>query len=499
MQDILELTDIVTKNTVKEIRTLRTCDCRPKERVDELYDLIQTHRPQDHDSCAQLMGYPGGKDKGYLEIVTKLRERLHNSVVFIDANSPKFSDAQKAFYSCQKLITIARILLGRYARASAIELAERVMRKSLEFEIYEISLEAAIMIREHHAFRTGRHSVFHSIQNRIQEYEDIVAAEKLAKYYHQHLHVALIRSATPNQDYFDLARKYIDELSAIRATIKSFGFNLIYYSMKVELALHSKDFEQVISECSESLDFFATKKFAPPHFILQFRYWIFQSHVLLQKNDDAEETFSEIREVFESGTVRWYNTYELRFLMLMRMQDYDRAGPIYSTVVQQTSFRYQPEKRQETWRTYRAFLYYLKMIGRLEIELQASFRLRKFLNEIPIFSKDKRGYNITVLIIQILILLQQKKYDQLTDRIEAIEKYTSRYLRNDENFRSNCFIKMLLQIPKRNFHRVAVLRHAKPYIKRLATVPLEKSKQSYEIEIIPYEHLWEYALDSLER
>ena len=110
---------------------------------------------------------------------------------------------------------------------------------------------------------------------------------------------------------------------------------------------------------------------------------------------------------------------------------------------------------------------------------------------------DKSGQNIPVLIIQILIQIQQKKYDQLTDKIEAVEKYTTRYLRKDNNYRSNCFIKMLLQIPKQNFERARVEKHTKILLEKLRSMPLERAKQAFEIEIIPYEDLWEMALESI--
>ena len=156
---------------------------------------------------------------------------------------------------------------------------------------------------------------------------------------------------------------------------------------------------------------------------------------------------------------------------------------------------------KETFRNFQAYLFFINKIKNFEIKdnLLTSFRVRKYLNEVPIFSMDKRGYNIPILIVQILLLIHEKKYEQLTDRMEAIEKYTTRYIKKDENFRSNCFIKMLLQIPKRNFHRVAVERHAKKYFDKLISVPLSIANQAYEVEIIPSnEHLWEYILESLE-
>ena len=38
----------------------------------------------------------------------------------------------------------------------------------------------------------------------------------------------------------------------------------------------------------------------------------------------------------------------------------------------------------------------------------SKFKLGRFLNELPSFSKDKRGANIDILIIQILIFLLEK-------------------------------------------------------------------------------------------
>lgn len=64
----------------------------------------------------------------------------------------------------------------------------------------------------------------------------------------------------------------------------------------------------------------------------------------------------------------------------------------------------------------------------------------RFLNDVPIFSKDKRGMNIPILIFHILYLILTKRYNDVIDRIVRIEKYTTRYLKKDDNYRSNCFI-----------------------------------------------------------
>ena len=125
------------------------------------------------------------------------------------------------------------------------------------------------------------------------------------------------------------------------------------------------------------------------------------------------------------------------------------------------------------------------------------FRLGKFMNEVPSYSQDKRGANISILVIQILFTIVQKNYNKSIDRIEAIEKYTSRHLKQDDNFRSNCFIKMLMEIPKESFKKEAVAQKADRYRRKLAEMPLAKANQAFHIEVIPYEHLWEMVINLL--
>ena len=114
------------------------------------------------------------------------------------------------------------------------------------------------------------------------------------------------------------------------------------------------------------------------------------------------------------------------------------------------------------------------------------------------FSMDKKGVNIPILIIQLLFLLQRKEHGKFIDKCEALNAYSYRHLKKDDTFRSNCFIKMLLLLPKCNFHRIAVERKSKLLRAKLASVPLEIARQSAEIEIVPYEDLWGIVMDMLE-
>ena len=83
--------------------------------------------------------------------------------------------------------------------------------------------------------------------------------------------------------------------------------------------------------------------------------------------------------------------------------------------------------------------------------------------------------------------------------MDAVQKYCSRYLRREDTYRSNCFIKMLMLIPVVNFHSKAIDRRVAPLVEKLARVPLEISPQALDLEIIPYEDLWEILMGALKK
>jgi hypothetical protein len=126
------------------------------------------------------------------------------------------------------------------------------------------------------------------------------------------------------------------------------------------------------------------------------------------------------------------------------------------------------------------------------------FRINRFLNEVPHYSRDKSGRNIAILIIHVLFLFIQKKDDELDRRLDALGQYSFRYLRNDETLRSNAFIKMLQKLPDAHYHPIGIQRRVSKFYKRLTETPMNISEDSAETEVIPYEHLWEIVLELLQ-
>jgi hypothetical protein len=225
----------------------------------------------------------------------------------------------------------------------------------------------------------------------------------------------------------------------------------------------------------------------------------------LQDYNKSEQTLYECLEEYKMtpGKYHWFNTYNYLFLLKMIKKDYLAAVRLLSDVVSLKGYKKMEGTWRQPWLIKEAFINILIKIGKIDKEEikdvpLRQFRVNKFLNDVPLYSKDKRGSNTSILIAQYIYLLAENKTNDLIERLDALNQYCHRYLRNDHTYRSNCFIKMLMKVPQAGFHPIRVRNHTKALWKKLQNAPLKISEQSYEVEIIPYEDLWEIVIEILD-
>ncbi len=498
MKTLVQLARIVSKNKIKSIQIL---DHQIKsDRLYDFYERILNEELKSDQEAARFYFGSEADNYKYRKLKNRLRDRLYNTLFFIDTSSPKFNEHQRAFYTCQKYLITIKLLLARYARKSAIQLMRKTLKQAEKYEFTMICLELYELLRSHYALMDVNRSKYDRAVRKVKFYETECAAEKICDEMHQDFSLIVAEGKMLPSAIIKIGEDYADKFNELYGPSRTFRFYLVYFFFQIQLAKIKGDYKLLIEICDNAIKQLSAKPFVSKHFIGVFHYNRLQSYIQLQDYTSAEKIADVCLTYFEKDTVRWFNIQDYYFILCMHTKRYQEAYLVFRTVFQNKHFPYQFQNKDEVWYTKQAYLYYLLKIQKLALpphNALSRFRLQKFLNQVPAFSMKKRLENIPILLVQILILILEKDYDRLSSRIDAVEKYTSRYLRKDENFRSNCFIKMLLEIPKRNFHRRAVERHAKKYVQKLSAVPLQIADQPFEIEIIPYEDLWEYTLGSL--
>jgi hypothetical protein len=202
---------------------------------------------------------------------------------------------------------------------------------------------------------------------------------------------------------------------------------------------------------------------------------------------------NQCQKLFNIGNLNWLIYLETYFLLCLQTNHYPKAKRIWTEVIKNKNFDSYPLDRKEKWKMYEAYLNYIYIDDDLNIK---KFNLYKFLNEVPIYSKDKAGYNVSILIAQILLLLKESEYDKIISRAESLKMYVSRHVKRENSPRTYYFLKMLLVMIKYDFDPDKTKQIAQKFQDRME----EKGAKGEieEMEIIPYDTLWKQVLNMLE-
>ncbi len=505
MEELQELIRFISKNKIKQLDW-----AGPGSKLGigtgltlKLYEGIAGGKFYSEEDVANFF-FPSSsrKDQYAKRLIQKLKNRLYNTLYFIDLNQPKFNNIQQAYYQSHKDYATYKILLGHNLIASSISLGEEAIQRAQKFGFPYLTMELARNLMIQYGVIGTNEKKARYYQTLMFEQFELYQAEIRTEAYFQELAVHFSRSRSSKPEMAKMANQYADEVEQYLKRFQTYRLVLNGYrvlSMRYQI---ENDYENTIAVSRRALDIIENDPTLNTQTALLIFYFnILQSCIQLRRLEEGEQAAQKCLKLVPEGSNNWFSVLELHLMLAFHTNKFQKAYEVLRLAIQHPDLKKLPDAIQEQWIIYKAYVQYFISIGKISStgkEQIQSFRIGKFLNEVPTFSKDKRGVNISIIVIQILFLLAKTEFGEVIDRVETLNMYRHRYLRRDDTFRSNCFIQMLLQIPAANFNRIATVRRTQKLMDQLKNVPIETARQSGEIEVIPYETLWRFVLQSLE-
>ena len=300
-----------------------------------------------------------------------------------------------------------------------------------------------------------------------------------------------------------MAENYLAEIELLTEKSDSYSLHWYFYQIWILSKQIKGDYAGTVKICEKAEEYLENNPpFNQQKNLAHLALIKLNCYLQLRDYEQGRENAEKCLQLFEEGKNSWFIFLEYYFLLAMHTENYINAAGIYLKVVNHSRFQYTSLNRQEKWKIFEAYLNYIFETEGLDRSLlqnskKRKFRLLKFLNEVPTFSKDKKGYNVAILIIQILYLLEKGEFDAIINRSEALNVYCCRYLRKDDSFRSSCFIKMLLVMEKEDFKYDRARQMANKYLMKMEEYSAQTGMEVKDWEIIPYETLWTKVLNRL--
>ncbi len=496
MQDLRELILLLSQHHVHPLKEL---EGSKDSKLLALYEGIAKGRyHSDEEAAADLYGGQGASSS-YRKLKSTLRDRLLERVFEINTQQDEYSDYQKAYYECHKQWVIVRFLTGQNANTVALMLANKLLRTAERFDFTLLCMDIASYLRIQYGLRESNPKKFEEASQQFEYFRKVYDAEALAEELYTLLVVRMVNNRSVQPEIIELARQYSERIRPYMGQYATYKLHMYGYLIGLTYYTAQNQYQEALNYCSEALAFFQKRPYEARVPLQIFYYQQLICNIHLRQFEAGKEAARHCIRLMQEGTFNWFKYRELYLHLLLHTRHYEEAARLLFDTLEHPRFEFLPENVAEIWRIYEAYVYFLHRVGKVERTPKAKFKLAKFINEFSIFNKDRSGVNIAIIIVKWLMLLKDKQYSKLLDEVESTEQYCYRHLRGDNTKRSYYFIKMLLQVPMGQFERTAVSERSARLLEGLRSVPLQLANQTHEIEIIPYEDLWEIVLETIDQ
>ncbi len=499
MDYLIELVGLLQKSKAQSSELLRTT-LEPGSKEERLFELISEGRVRSDEEAAEALYGKAEPSPSYQKVKQRLKERLLRHVLWLEAKDGPGDDRQAAYQDCNQKWAAAQVLLANNAKLNGIDVLEKLLRRTLRFEFTELSLAILRTLRMHYATVLGDQKKFEQANREYLQLAQLWERENRAEELYSLLTISHVHDKSSKAGLSQLAEAYYEEIKPWLQESDAFKLHLLGRLIQMMIYISVNDYQRTAELCEDALAFFEQKPYESGLPFQVFSYQLAVCYIQLRAFEKGQELLEKHHGIFPEGSFNWFKFKELFFLLAMHTGRYTEGAKVCAEALRHPKLNVQPAHITEIWHIYNGYCHLLGRVGELtEAEdRMPKFKWQKFVNDIPLFSRDKRGMNIPILILHIMFLLAERNYEALINRIDAIEKYCSRYLKQNDTFRSNVFIKMLLQIPLASFHKEAVQRKTDKLLTMLKSAPIEIANQSHEIEIIPYEKLWDILIGHLD-
>ena len=499
MKELKELVKIVDRHKVKHLNVMTSAFKQGK--MFDLYDAVYSGKiSTDEEAIKYLYEETAGGPSAYRKLKERLKKQLINIALFI-GTSVDMDKRQQLYYELQKNVTATKIIRSRGVYHSAIALARKTLKLAIRLEDSEVIVQMARLLMGMVGYMKGEKD-FKKYSALLDERMELLYAEYKARKYTDH--IILLTSLSSNEEkLLPILRQYEKDLRNISIPKPSANLLAFSYFIYVNRSRFENNHKELQVLCEEAIDRLGEKEFANPTFILVFLLQSFTTYYKFLEFDKGVRARDKALHLLQGGSrVNWFALQYHYVKLSFYCNQFEAAYDAIMSSITDKGFKKIGALNIEHWEIYYAYMIWLISVGRIDKPMPkknlTSFRLAKFLNTLPQLSKDKEGYYTPIFILQLLFLVHQKKYDALIDRMESFKTHTYRYLNKRALYRSKCFINLLILLPACQFNKIALIRKSKTWRKRLSSKAINDDMASMQIEIIPYETLWEIVLEQLE-
>jgi hypothetical protein len=495
MEELLQLVSIVKHKGQRSLQLVNQ-NFRKKEKSKDniLYNGLINNDFKDESEIAKFLFNTNPGNRNFRNTKAKLKQKLLNNLFFLDYQKSEYTSFQKALYSCLNQIHQIKILIMEGANCIAVKRIPAVVKLALDFELFEMALDALLINRSEFS-RLGKCTPVNITENEIKAIKPILKVISDCEDIYYDTLVLMNKSLSSCEKIIDDIPKKIKRIEYQARKYKLSRLDIL--ARKLHIAYNTVNQNHIgnLNTCTYLESEYLSLDNSQIKVNLQYKELVFlklYSLYVLNRNEDGIAYTNKTSTIFKTGDLDWFRFKEYQFLLLMKAEKFHQATKVFRSVRINKNFNKISTIDQERWKIYRVYLLFVndsKLI-------KWGFDINHFNNNMPEFEKEYQGYSVAILIIQFLWYFREADVKNIKIKLEELLKYSSVHLDKRHNYRNSIFIRMLEIIIEKEYNYKLIAEKGTTYLKKLHNSQIPPD-WLLELEVIPYEKLWEYVLNIL--
>lgn len=504
MKNLIEISKIVTKKKVRKIEIFDDHSLKHKNsKFNEFYEALMANKFKNDRDAASFLYACAPTDDKYRQLKSRFRKRLLNTLFFLDVNRPSASGYDRAYYSCNKDWTLVKILLSNEAHLTAAALARQILTISLKFKFADVIVNCSRILREHCA-REGDEKGYETYDQHSKQYQDVLNAEIRSEELYQRVVMNYHKPPSKNSNLEERIDVYCEALVGLSETFDS---PIIIYNMYLVWVYRYEmlaDYTSGLTVCGQAEKYIEDNPlYYQDDKLATFQLKKMSAHLHMRDFARGRENAEKALQSFPEGSQNWFEFMEYYLLIALHTENYIQAVAIYNRTTSNSKFRKLIGHQKEKWKIYDVYLNYIiesqaASSPVLRAQRRKNFRLSRFLNDPILYPKDQRIFTVLQVVAQMLFLLEKRSFNAVAERIDRLKGYANRQLKKEEFNRVIQFIRLLQQLMRADFNPDNMTNTDK-YYEKLIETPFTYRGLITELEVIPYEKLWDMIIERLKK
>lgn len=493
MEDLKRLVGIITKRKQRQYPLLELKSINENSSKENIFfRYVKKGVIETDDDASKLIYGTKSDDDRFRMLKSRLKQKLLNHLFFLDFTDHNQKAASQYEQECIQQLHQARMLIftGESKIARSLVLKALTTAERCEFTKHIITcLEELVRIYSDNC----QPHLFDDVIKKLRDARKLYAKEEEAAEDYYFIKMMIVKSVNSRKKNLESATDIIAKLEKLWSQTKS--YNIFQYLLNLTL-LHKEltgDFEGIIPILRE-VESGKYRKIQLNELRVdssQITSSLAFAYFRARDYENGLEYISSNQEVFTSGSEDWFNFYEVYFLITVHSKKYNDAFQIIDSVFEHKQFEKLPEPVKDVWKLYNAYLHLLH---------SGSYYLKNnyanILEKIPEYDKDREGFNVAILILQFLYFVDQRESGKLEERRDELKQYMANHFKENFSYRSRTFYKLLNIVVENDLDFKTIQMKSRYLVKKLAENQIVGDAYT-ELEIVPYDHLWEMIFEKL--